>query len=177
MRALLPALLLTVLASCGADKDGRGETNLAKLDLASTAFADGRPIPAQYTCDGANRSPGLSWGEPPAGTKSFALILDDPDAPGGTFRHWGLYDIPSTTRFIGEGQSKGVKALNDFGKDEYGGPCPPPGHGPHRYHLKLYALDVARLVLDPNASVNDAKSVEAAARKHAIAKGELVGTY
>ena len=105
LRALLPALACVVLASCGAKSDATHESNgatavenetFAKLSLTSSAFKDGQPIPTQYSCDGLNQSPALEWGEPPAGTKSFALVIDDPDAPSGTFRHWGAYDIPAS---------------------------------------------------------------------------------
>lgn len=147
---------------------------LAKIDLRSAAFEDGQAIPGQYTCDGDGQSPALSWGEPPPGTKSFALIVDDPDAPSGLFRHWGAFDIPGSTRSMATGQPVGNQAVNGFGKTGYGGPCPPTGHGPHHYHFKLYALDVAQLGLPADAKV---EQVESEARKRAIAQGELVGTY
>ena len=147
---------------------------LAKLSLTSDAFQEGQPIPAEFTCDGANRSPALAWGEPPAGTKSFTLIVDDPDAPSGLYRHWGAYDIPANARSVAAGQSVGTQATNDFGKPGYGGPCPPPGHGVHHYHFKLYALNVEQLGLQPNAKI---AAVEDAARQHAIGQGELIGTY
>ena len=147
---------------------------LARIDLRSSAFDDGQPIPTQYTCDGEDQSPALSWGEPPPGTKSFALVVDDPDAPSGRFRHWGTFDIPASARSIGAGQAAGKQAVNGFGKAGYGGPCPPPGHGPHHYHFKLYALDVGELGLSADAKV---EQVESEARKHAIAQGELIGTY
>lgn len=146
----------------------------AKLSLTSDSFANGQPIPARYTCDGANQTPVLHWGEPPSGTKSFALVVDDPDAPSGTFRHWGVFDIPASARSIGTGQRLGSEVRNDFGKPGYGGPCPPKGHGPHHYHFKLFALSVDRLELGSGASVAD---VERAAERHAIAQGELVGTF
>lgn len=147
---------------------------LIKLSLASDAFQDGQPIPTQYTCDGADQTPALHWGEPPPGTKGFALVVDDPDAPSGTFRHWGVYDIPASARSIGGSQKIGTEVHNDFGKPGYGGPCPPPGHGVHHYHFKLFALDTDKLGLAPNAKVVD---VEQAARRHALGQGELVGTY
>lgn len=149
-------------------------TTLARLDLTSSAFQNGQPIPTQYTCDGADQTPALEWGDPPQGTKSFALVIDDPDAPSGTFRHWGVYDIPASARSLGGGQRAGAEVANDFGKAGYGGPCPPKGHGPHHYHFKLFALDVGRLDIPAGATVAD---VENAAAKHAIAQGELIGTY
>jgi Raf kinase inhibitor-like YbhB/YbcL family protein len=145
---------------------------LAKLALTSGAFQNGQAIPVQFTCDGADQTPPLAWGEPPAETKSFALVVDDPDAPSGTFRHWGAYDIPGSARSI---PSSGfAQAANDFGKPGYGGPCPPPGHGPHHYHFKLFALDVEKLGVSPGAKI---EQVESEAQKHAIGRGELVGTY
>ena len=151
-----------------------GNATHAKLELTSDAFADGQPIPTEYSCDGANKSPALHWGDPPAGAKSFALVIDDPDAPSGTFRHWGAYDIPASARSIAPGQRVGIEVSNDFGKPGYGGPCPPRGHGVHHYHFKLFALDVDRLSLGPGSKVAD---VEKEASKHALAQGELIGTY
>jgi Raf kinase inhibitor-like YbhB/YbcL family protein len=180
---IAPALALTALASCGASNHATDQSNggssvenatLAKLDLTSSAFQDGGPIPAQYTCDGADQTPALSWGEPPQGTKSFALVIDDPHAPSGTFRHWGVYDIPSTGRSLGGTQRIGTEVTNDFGKPGYGGPCPPKGHGPHHYHFKLFALNVHKLDVGAGAKVVD---VENAATRHAIGEGELIGTY
>ena len=180
---LTSALALVALASCGAHNQARNDTQggtavdnatLARLSLTSNAFQDGQPIPTQYTCDGADQSPALSWGEPPPGTKSFALVVDDPDAPSGTFRHWGLFDIPASARSIGGGQRIGTEATNDFGKAGYGGPCPPKGHGPHHYHFRLFALNVERLDLGSNPKVAD---LETAAQSHAIGQGELIGTY
>jgi Raf kinase inhibitor-like YbhB/YbcL family protein len=179
----LPALALIALASCGARNQTtnqiQGERNvenatLTKLQLTSDAFQNGQPIPVQYTCDGADQTPALHWSDPPQGTKSFALLIDDPDAPSGTFRHWGVYDIPASARSIGGGERIGTEVTNDFGKPGYGGPCPPKGHGPHHYHFKLFALDTDRLDVASSAKVVD---VENAATSHAIAQGELVGTY
>jgi len=178
-----PALALAALASCGASKQSSNETNggtavkntsLARLSLTSDAFQDGQPIPDQFSCDGANQSPALKWDEPPAGTKSFALVIDDPDAPSGTYRHWGAYDIPASTRSIASGQRVGTEVNNDKGTPGYTGPCPPKGHGVHHYHFRLFALDVDRLALSPNPKVAD---VENEASKHAIAQGELIGTF
>ena len=149
-------------------------TTLARISLTSDAFTDGQPIPAQFSCDGANRSPALKWGEPPQGTRSFALVIDDPDAPSGTFRHWAAYDIPASARGIAGGEKAGTEVKNDAGTVGYTGPCPPPGNGVHHYHFKLFALDVDRLNLAAGAKVAD---VEAAASAHAIGQGELVGTY
>ena len=177
------ALALVALASCGARNQATNEVNggtavenatLTKLSLTSDAFRDGQPIPTQYTCDGADQTPALSWGEPPQGTKSFALVIDDPDAPSGTFRHWGVFDIPPSTRSLAAGQKAGTEVMNDMNKPGYAGPCPPPGHGVHHYHFKLFALNVDKLGLGANAKIID---VESAANQHALGKAELVGTY
>lgn len=183
MRFLIPAILAVAVASCGANDRAtnnlEGESavenaTLAKLSLTSDAFQDGQPIPVQFTCDGADQTPTLHWGDPPVGTKSFALVIDDPDAPSGTFRHWGVFDIPSSARSIGGGQKAGTEVSNDFGKQGYGGPCPPKGHGPHHYHFKLFALNIGSLGLNADAHVSD---VEREAEKHVVGRAELVGTY
>jgi Raf kinase inhibitor-like YbhB/YbcL family protein len=183
MRFLIPAILAVAVASCGANDRAtnnlEGESavenaTLAKLSLTSDAFQDGQPIPVQFTCDGADQTPTLHWGDPPVGTKSFALVIDDPDAPSGTFRHWGVFDIPSSARSIGGGQKAGTEVSNDFGKPGYGGPCPPKGHGPHHYHFKLFALNIGSLGLNADAHVSD---VEREAEKHVVGRAELVGTY
>ena len=177
---LASATALIALAGCGGSSNGaNGEKpvqsrTLAKISLTSSAFADGQPIPLEYTCDGANQAPTLKWGEPPSGTKSFALVLDDPDAPNGTFRHWGVSDIPASARTMGGGQRVGTEAMNDFGTPGYGGPCPPKGHGRHHYHFKLLALDVERLGLTAAAKIGE---LEAAASPHETGHGELIGTY
>ena len=183
LTGFVPVLALVALASCGAnnraDSNSTGEgavenATLTQLILASDAFQNGQPIPTQFSCDGANPSPALKWEEPPAGTKSFALVIDDPDAPGGTFRHWGAYDLPASARSIASGQRIGTEVKNDKGTLGYTGPCPPRGHGPHPYHFRLFALDVDRLGLGSNSKVID---VENEATKHAIAQGELIGTF
>jgi Raf kinase inhibitor-like YbhB/YbcL family protein len=176
-------LLLIALASCGAsnraDSNSNGEgvvknATLTQISLTSAAFTNGQPIPVEYTCDGANQAPSLVWGEPPQATQSFALVIDDPDAPSGTFRHWGVYDIPASARSIGGGQRAGTEVANDFGKLGYDGPCPPKGHGPHHYHFKLFALDVGSLGLNADAHAGD---VEREAEKHVVGRAELIGTY
>ena len=148
---------------------------LTTFTLTSDAFADGQAIPTQFTCDGADQPPPLTWSEPPEGTRSLALIVDDPDAPSGTFRHWGAFDIPASTRAIGGGQGGTFpQAVNDFGNPHYGGPCPPKGHGPHRYRFKLLALDVDRLDVGASPKVSE---VEARAGQHLLGRAELTGTY
>ncbi|HEX5257278.1 MAG TPA: YbhB/YbcL family Raf kinase inhibitor-like protein [Sphingomicrobium sp.] len=170
----VPAMTLMALAGCGGgdNASSQADATLPRLQLTSDAFRSGQPIPTQYTCDGLNQTPTLHWGDPPAGTKGFALVIDDPDAPFGTFRHWGVFDIPASARSIGNAQRVGTEVNNDNGTKGYTGPCPP--RGMHHYQFKLFALNTERLDLPANAGVKD---LETAARQHAIAEGELVGTY
>jgi Raf kinase inhibitor-like YbhB/YbcL family protein len=148
--------------------------------LTSPAFSDGERIPARYTCTGDDASPPLAWSDAPAGTLSFALLCDDPDAPGGTWRHWALFDIPADTRNLAEGQPKDEQVgamrqgVNDFRRVGYGGPCPPPGHGVHHYHFRLLALSAERLDLLPRPRF---EAVEQAARRQVLAEAALVGTF
>jgi Raf kinase inhibitor-like YbhB/YbcL family protein len=146
------------------------------MRLTSSAFESNAWIPARYTCDGTNVSPPLAWTDPPAETRSFALVCTDPDAPGGVWYHWATYDIPATTHALTEHSPPTSKnppqAINDFRRAGYGGPCPPRGDRPHRYRFRIYALNVPSL--GPQAHCRD---VEAAARAHAIATAELVGLY
>lgn len=167
-RVLAAGTLIAALASCGA------EGQPASFALRSDAFAPGQPIPAPYGCDGVGRSPPLRWSGPPKGTRGFALVLDDPDAPGGTFRHWAAYNIPAALRALSAGQEMGPEVINDFGRPGYGSPCPPKGHGPHHYRFTLYALDVDGLGVPAGSNVAD---VAAEARKHAFGQAELIGTY
>ncbi len=148
--------------------------------LTSTAFSDGAAIPAKYTCDGIDVSPPLAWSGPPPGTRSFALIADDPDAPVGTWVHWVLYNLPAAVSELPENIAK-VESLdldgarqgrNDFRRPGYGGPCPPPGPA-HRYFFKLYALD-APLQLKPGGQKKD---LEAAMEGHVLGSAQLMGTY
>lgn len=150
------------------------------LLLSSPAFAPGGAIPAQYTCDGADLSPPLAWSGAPPATGSLVLVLVDPDAPSGTFRHWAVYDIPAGAGGLAAGYgprrpAPGLReARNDFGRIGYGGPCPPRGGGVHHYHFRLLAISRPRLDLGPAATVLD---VERAAAPYTIARTELVGTY
>lgn len=147
--------------------------------LSSPAFSSGAPIPKEHTCDGADRSPPLNWKAVPAGAKGFALIVDDPDAPAGTWVHWVIYNLPADAAQLGLAVPKddtlangAQQGLNDFRRVGYAGPCPPPGK-PHRYFFKLYALD-SSVALKARATKAD---VLRAIEGHVLAHTELVGTY
>jgi Raf kinase inhibitor-like YbhB/YbcL family protein len=152
------------------------------IQLTSDAFAHGQSIPAKYTCTGRNISPALAWGEPPVGTQSFALIMEDLDAPGGVWVHWVLYniplgmrglaeDLPVTGKNVPEGQGSPFIGKNSWGDIGYGGPCPP--SGTHRYVFTLYALD-EMVGLLPGANKGELlKGMEG----HILARGELMGTF
>lgn len=149
------------------------------FELSSTAFKDGESIPCRHTCEGEDVSPPLHWGVPPAATKSFVLIADDPDAPVGTWVHWVIYDLPLDLRGLTEGISAqdhlpngALQGVNDFKRVGYGGPCPPRGKA-HRYYFKLYALDVA-LNLKPRST--KAQVVEAC-KGHILAEAHLMGRF
>ena len=149
------------------------------LSLESPAFRHGDAIPQRYARNGKNVSPPLSWTDPPAGTRSFALLVEDPDAPSGTFRHWAVYDIAPQRTTLQAATTKATEpglgyAVNDFGSTGYDGPQPPRGHGRHHYHFRLAALDVAHLALPDNAP---AAEVWRAARSHMLAEADLVGTF
>jgi len=151
----------------------------AKLTVTSAAFESGQPIPVKYSCQGEDVSPPLKWEGAPAKTKSFALICDDPDAPGGTWVHWVMLNQPSDTPWLPENRPKSetlpngaVQGRNNFQKIGYGGPCPPAGKA-HRYFFKVYALD-AVLALKGKAGKEE---LVAAMRGHILAQGQLMGTF
>jgi Raf kinase inhibitor-like YbhB/YbcL family protein len=150
------------------------------FELISTAFEQGEPIPEKYSCDGEDISPSLAWGDPPAGTQSLALIMDDPDAPVGTWDHWILFNISPDLRELQEdlpitGKNIDPDAIfvgnNSWGRAGYGGPCPP--SGAHRYFFKLYALDTIINLL-PGATKQELLD---AMEGHILAEAELMGTY
>ncbi len=150
------------------------------MQLMSASFEQGQTIPSKYSCEGTDISPELHWENAPEGTQSLALITDDPDAPAGTWVHWVLYNIPADATSLPENQPKtetlesGIRqGRNNFLKTGYGGPCPPRGHGPHRYFFKLYALDTV-LNLKQGASKVD---LEQAMKGHVLAKAELMGRF
>lgn len=150
------------------------------MQLSSPAFLHEHEIPVRFTCEGDDCSPPLEWSDVPEGTKSFALVIDDPDAPDPAapkrvFVHWVLLDLPANKRSLSEGMAEGLPAgagvgRNDFGKATYGGPCPPIGR--HRYVHKLYALDTMLRLEHPTKA-----ELEHAMRGHILAKSELIGTY
>src|SRR5919109_5056721 len=123
------------------------------LKLTSPDFANGARIPARHTCDGENQSPELQWTRAPEGTRTFALVVDDPDAPSRSFTHWLLFDIPGSVHGLAEGTAEvGISGRNDFQQIGYGGPCPPRKDKAHRYFFRLYAMDVDSLELPEGAS-------------------------
>jgi Raf kinase inhibitor-like YbhB/YbcL family protein len=148
--------------------------------LRSSAFEDGAAIPRQFTREGEDLSPPLDWNEAPAGTLSFAVLCDDPDAPSGTWHHWAAYDIPlnCTNLAIGTAAHAAARdfqqALNDFGQPGYGGPYPPRNDGPHRYCFHLLALSTGCLQVRKDPSC---QQVEREARRHLLAEAVVIGLY
>lgn len=145
--------------------------------LFSNAFAEGGWIPELYSCQGADVSPSVEWDGAPPETRSFALIVEDPDAPRGVWTHWLLYDIPAKVHQLPQGfkpGTQGVSGTNDFDRTGYGGPCPPKGHGPHRYFFKLYALDVHTLGLPPGAKRPELLE---SVKDHVLAEAETMGRF
>jgi Raf kinase inhibitor-like YbhB/YbcL family protein len=192
MKAFL--LLTLVVVGCDRNASSTGETSAAMatnsglgskdmaIKVTSPAFQAGGPIPSKYTCEGQDISPPLAWSGAPAATKSLALIVDDPDAPDPAkpqrvYVHWVVYNISGTTTSLPENASKtglpksALQGKNDWGKPEYGGPCPPIGR--HRYFLKLYALDAELTGLSSPTKAD----VERAMQGHVIDSGEVIGTY
>jgi Raf kinase inhibitor-like YbhB/YbcL family protein len=146
---------------------------MAGLEIATSAFEEGDDIPRRHTCDGENVSPQLSFAGIPEETRSLGLIVDDPDAPVGTFDHWLAWGIDPGAGGIAEGEAAPREGRNGFGVTGYSGPCPPPGHGPHRYFFRLYALD-AELDLQRGAARGE---LERALEGHVLETAELVGRY
>ena len=171
MKALSWIVVLLLCAAAAAP--GKEVRKMGELKITSAAFADREAIPEKYTCDGQDVSPPLALDAIPAGTRSLALIVDDPDAPVGTWVHWVLWNIPPETRAIGESSvpTGAHQGRNDWKRNSYGGPCPP--SGTHRYFFKIYALDAAP-ELGPSTTKAD---LERAMTGHILARGELVGTY
>ena len=170
--------LATVSAAPSQQSPG---TNSMSFQLTSSAFTEGGAIPTKYTCEGADTSPPLAWSGAPAGTRAFALIVDDPDAPDPahpkmTYVHWVAYNIPGNVAELAEGAGKGSMpagsgaGLNDWKKSEFGGPCPP--IGTHRYFFKLSALDTTLNLSNPTKP-----ELEKAMEGHVLGKAQLMGTY
>jgi len=171
-------VLVIILSSCSST-DAETPTQISvteaamSMEFKSDAFASGQSIPAKYTCTGKNISPSLAWSNAPAGTQSLALIVDDPDAPMGTWVHWVLFNIPSNITSLPESADTSALAVgkNSSGNLRYDGPCPP--SGTHRYFFKLYALDSA-LSLSPGATK---EQLLKETQGHILVQGELMGTF
>ncbi|HXH50444.1 MAG TPA: YbhB/YbcL family Raf kinase inhibitor-like protein [Terriglobia bacterium] len=179
---ILFSLLLAIPAACGnsALKSAQSpDPSQSGFRIESSAFKEGAFIPARFSCQGENVSPSLKWTDPPAGTRSLALIVDDPDAPGGTWTHWVVFNLPAQTRAMDENAPKGdelpkggLQGLTSFGSVGYGGPCPPPGKA-HRYFFKLYAADTS-LSLKPGTAREE---VVAALKGHTLGEAQLMGRF
>jgi Raf kinase inhibitor-like YbhB/YbcL family protein len=144
------------------------------FEITVSGFANGGNVPLEHTCEGEDVSPAIRWKGAPDQAQSFVLIVDDPDAPVGTWNHWLLYDIPRTTESLPQGGSAGQSGTNDFGRPGYGGPCPPRGHGPHRYFFKIFAMNAASLGLPAGAKRAD---LEGAMRGKVLAEAQYMGRY
>jgi len=165
--------------SSALDNAGLRKGAAMALALESSRLNPGDDIPRQFTCDGEDVSPPLAWGTPPTGTQSFCLVAEDPDAPGGTFVHWLLYDLPANTRTLPENLPKrgqlpngARQGRNGFGRTGYGGPCPPPGPA-HRYFFRLYALD-KKTNLSAGANRDE---MDRAMKGHILSQADLMGKY
>ena len=163
---LMVALAVAMLAASSVLADA------SKLQIKSPVVSDGAIIPTEFTCTGGNQSPPLSWSGVPQGTKSLVLLIEDPDAPGGTFVHWVVYDIAPDSTGFKAGAADGKEGVNSAGRAAYMGPCPPPGK-PHHYHFRLFALDT-NLNL---GATPDAQAVRDAMNEHVIGSAELVGIF
>jgi Raf kinase inhibitor-like YbhB/YbcL family protein len=169
------------LSACGDDDDGGDlasdplPPSADQIKLTSTAFKQNGTIPQLHTCDGVDLSPSLKWTGVPDGVRSFALLMEDPDAKGGGFVHWSLYDMSTELKELGEGSvpPKAKQGENSFGEEGYGGPCPPKGDGPHRYVFALYALR-DKTGLDAGASPDE---VQKKIGELAVVRGLLIGRY
>lgn len=177
LKALMTIAVAALISGAGYSKGG---SEMA-FTLNSPDFTEGEEIPRMFTCEGDDMSPELRWESPPEGTKSFVLIADDPDAPMGTFTHWVLYDIPGGVKRLEQGLGNDPDLTGtlkhgktDFGKEGYGGPCPPKGHGRHRYYFTVKALDVETLGIAHGAS---RKEVEESFEGHVLGEAGIMGTY
>ena len=175
------AMVATV--ACGDDatvEPSPTPANVATIAVTSAAFADGEPVPVQYTCDGDGVSLPLSWEAGPVGTVAYAIVMDDPDAPGGTYVHWVIGNLPANVTSLDEGATGagiadlgGIEGKNSAGKSGYTGPCPPKGSAPHHYGFTVYAVDTTiQFVKQPTAS-----ELVGALAGHLLAEGKLTGTF
>ena len=170
MKQILTLLLLIFITSCSQSAIVQNEGDTMKIT--SPAFKESGMIPAEYTCDGKNISPELNIDGVPASAKSLALIMDDPDAPMGTWDHWIVFNIPATIKNVAKAtEPQGTAGMNSWKKTGYGGPCPP--SGVHRYYFKLYALDIK---LELNQGAAKAKLLEAM-KGHVAAQAQLMGKF
>ena len=148
----------------------------ASITVSSTTFASGAPIPVDFTCDGKDKSPQLTWSAMPATAKTIAIVVDDPDAPSGTFTHWIAWNLAPDTHALAEGAgaetASGTSGMNDFGRAGWSGPCPPKGKL-HHYHFKVFGLDTS-LTLGADAKRG---ALDTAMSGHMVAQGDLVGTF
>lgn len=164
--------IIIFLISCNQQQTQIETIGVVNMKLTSPAFANNDIIPSEFTCDGADASPPLIISDVPSNAKSLALVMDDPDAPVGTWDHWVVFNIAPTTKEIPKGKEpKGADGRNSWGRTGYGGPCPP--SGTHRYFFKLYALDTI-LNLPEGATKKD---LEKAMQGHIIAQAQLMGMY
>lgn len=174
--AVIAVLLVVALAACGGDDaDVTVPEAQMTITVRSPAFADGDTIPRVYTCDGDDVSPSLEWSGVPAATTELAVVVEDPDAPGGTFVHWVVWGLDAGLPGLGQGEVPGAarEGRNDFGRGGWGGPCPPRGSDPHRYVFTLLALSEP-LAVEAGAS---ADRVKRAAEGKVLAEGRLTGLY
>ena len=172
----ISVFITPVFTGCDRSSDAK---NYPKLTVTSSSYQNEAIIPAKYTCEGENISPQFKWKDFPEKTRSFVLIMDDPDAPVGTFTHWVVYDIPGSINELPEGlknidTSRFKQGVNDFRNRGYGGPCPPKGHGFHRYYTRIYALDIESLGLSDGAS---RREVEEKMKGHILAEGTYMGKF
>jgi Raf kinase inhibitor-like YbhB/YbcL family protein len=178
VRAMVALFAWSALPGCHGARPETEDEGSSSLVLHSASLRDGR-FPEAFTCTGANTSPALNWNQPPAGTKSLTLILNDPDAPSGTFVHWVLFNLPAATASLPAGlpaqpqlPDGSRQGRNDFGDIGYEGPCPP-GHSQHHYLFMLFALDT-KLNLAPGATRDQ---IDAAMRGHIVARGSLAASF
>jgi Raf kinase inhibitor-like YbhB/YbcL family protein len=153
--------------------DGTKLAHVGEFALRSEAFTHGDGIPRRHTCEGEDVSPALTWSDPSPDTSTLALVVEDPDAPIGTFTHWLAWNIDASAGGLAEGESPPAEGTNDFRARGWNGPCPPRGHGPHRYFFRLHAVD-ARLELARGAGREE---LERALEGHVLATAELMGRY